>query len=391
MQIDDATRSAHERWLLELTRIPTASGRERRVIEWIERWAGERGLLLERDPHENLVVRAADPWGPGPAVYVTAHLDHPAFVVDRVLAPGTLQLEFRGGVMDEYFDEADIVVHADGGRLDARISRKLEGERPGLKLYEAELSSEGAVDVGDVATWSLPEPEVIDGVFHTNACDDLAAVAAALAAFDVLLGAGGNRHDVRLLFTRAEEIGFIGAIGACKSGTMPSDSRVIALENSRAFADSPIGGGPIVRVGDRMSVFSPSLTSAIAKRAEDVSGGSAHVLSVQKDSDAPAWRWQRKLMAGGACEASVFCVYGYEATCLCLPLGNYHNMADLDAVQAQTNTTRPRVGREHIALGDYRGLVDLLVACGAELPERAPLGERLEGLYSERASVLDER
>jgi len=164
---------------------------------------------------------------------------------------------------------------------------------------------------------------------------------------------------------------------------------VIALENSRSFADSPIGGGPIVRVGDRMSTFSPSLTSAIAKRAEDVSGGSAHVLAVEKNPERK-WRWQRKLMAGGACEASVFCAYGHEATCLCLPLGNYHNMGDLDAVQAGTNTSRPRVGREHIALSDYAGLVDLLVACGESLPRSAPMLERLEKLHDERSFVLAE-
>ena len=393
MTIDDAARSVHERWLLELTQIPTATGREQRVIAWIERWVGERDdLVIERDASGNLVVRAEQAWGTGRPIYITAHLDHPAFVVDRVLAPGTLQLEFRGGVMDEYFDEADVVVNTgDGGELAARITQKLEGEKPGLKLYEGELSEESdAISIGDVVTWALPAAEVIDGELHTNVCDDLAAAAAALSAFDVLRGLEGDRLDVRLLFTRAEEIGFIGAIGACKNGTMPGEARVIALENSRSFADSPIGGGPIVRVGDRMSVFSPSLTSAIAKRAEDVSGGSAHVLSVQKDADAPKWRWQRKLMAGGACEASVFCAYGYEATCVCLPLGNYHNMADLDAVQSETNTSRPRVGREHIALGDYRGLIDLLVACGTELPERAPLCERLEKLFEERSDVLRE-
>jgi putative aminopeptidase FrvX len=393
MPIDEAVRSEHERWLLELSQIPTATGREQRVVSWIERWVAERDdLVIDADTHGNLVVRAREPWGDGRPIYITAHLDHPAFVVDRVLAPGTVQLEFRGGVMDEYFEEADIVVHTRGDeRLHARVVRKLEGEQAGLKLFEAELDAEsGAVSVGDVGTWKLPEPEVVDGVLHTNVCDDLAAAAAALSAFDVLRGLDGDRHDVRLLFTRAEEIGFIGAIGACKDKTMPMDARVIALENSRAFADSPIGGGPIVRVGDRMSVFSPSLTSAIAKRAEDVSGGSAHVLSVQKQGDAPEWKWQRKLMAGGACEASVFCAYGYEATCLCLPLGNYHNMGDLDAVQAETNTTRPRVGREYISLSDYRGLVDLLVACGTELPERAPLMDRLEKLFGDRAGVLGE-
>ena len=100
--------------------------------------------------------------------------------------------------------------------------------------------------------------------------------------------------------------------------------------------------------------------------------------------------WQRKLMAGGACESTVFCAAGYEATCICLPLGNYHNMADLAAVQAGKNETPPRVGPEFISLSDYRGLVDLLVACGTSLPEAGPVSERIEKLWVERAFVLDE-
>jgi len=392
MDIDNTARSEHERWLRELTVLPTAAGRESRVIAWIEAWVAQRDdLVLERDDAGNLVVRMREERGGGEPIYFTAHLDHPAFVVDRVLGPATVQMVFRGGVMDEYFGDAEILIHTrDDTPVAARITQKIEGERVAFKFFETELAG-GSTDVitgGDVATWTLPAQEIIDGVIHTNACDDLAAVAAALSAFDVLR-TSEREHDVRLLFTRAEEIGFVGAIAACKLGTLSEDARVIALENSRSFADSPIGGGPIVRVGDRMSTFSPSLTSAIAKRAEDVSGGSAHVLAVEKNPERK-WRWQRKLMAGGACEASVFCAYGHEATCLCLPLGNYHNMGDLDAVQAGTNTSRPRVGREHIALSDYAGLVDLLVACGESLPRSAPMLERLEKLHDERSFVLAE-
>ena len=170
---------------------------------------------------------------------------------------------------------------------------------------------------------------------------------------------------------------------------MPKCSRVIALENSRSFADSPIGGGPIVRVGDRISVFSPTLTDAIAKRAEEVAGGPSSVTASQKQSELPGGRWQRKLMAGGACEASVFFNAGYEATCVCLPLGNYHNMGDLAAVQAATNTSPARVAREYISVKDFEGLVDLLVACGQRMPAQAGLGERFEKLWEERRFVLE--
>jgi endoglucanase len=392
--ISDALRAQHEAWLLSLTQTPTASGRESRVIEWIRRWVAERPeLKLTTDGAGNLQVMFASQ-APSPApVYFTAHLDHPAFVVEKVLGPARAQVQFRGGVMEEYFEEARIVVHAaSGAGRGATLKGGTGASGPLGKSYLAELDGNSDdVEPGDIATWELPPARVSDGLLHTNACDDLAAAAGALAAYDVLLTArraGAAVGDVRLLFTRAEEIGFVGALAAVREKTMPPGSRVIALENSRSFEDSPIGGGPIVRVGDRLSIFSPSLTGAIAARAEEVAGGPASPTASQKQSDLPAWKWQRKLMAGGACEATVFCAYGYEATCVCLPLGNYHNMADLAAVQAGTFKGRPRVGPEFISIADFRGLVDLLVACGTALPAAPDVRGRVDRLWDERRMVL---
>jgi endoglucanase len=324
----------------------------------------------------------------GRPLYFTAHLDHPAFVIERIVAPAAVEVSFRGGVMDEYFKDAAIVLWTSDDRaLKARLTEAQPASGP-FKHYLAELPrGDTGLNVGDVGVWDVGPAEIIDGNMHTLACDDLAAAAAALAAMDVLVS-DGSGPNVSLLFTRAEEVGFIGAIAAVRETTMPKNARVIALENSRSFPESPIGGGPIVRVGDRISVFSPTLTDAIAKRAEEIAGGPASVTAAQKHSDLPAWKWQRKLMAGGACEASVYFNAGYEATCVCLPLGNYHNMADLTAVQERTNTTPPKVGREFISVADYQGLVDLLVGCGRKLPAQGGMSDRFDKLWEERKYVL---
>jgi putative aminopeptidase FrvX len=397
MPLSPEARSHHHDWLMQVTQLPTAAGREGRVIEWIKRWVADRPeLALKADDAGNLEVRFAAERGGAP-VYFTAHLDHPAFVVERIVGPATVQLAFRGGVMDDYFEEARVVVHGSDGRRHAGVlAGKPEVGCAIFKSYLCDLDDEaGQIAPGDVATWELPEARIENGMLYTTACDDLAALVAALAAFDVLrerraASADTPAQDVRLLFTRAEEIGFVGAIAACRAGTIPKDARVLALEVSRSFEDSPIGGGPIVRVGDRLSVFSPSLTAAVAKRAEEISGGPALPTASQKNSDRPAWKWQRKLMPGGACEATVFCAAGLDATCLCLPLGNYHNMVDLAAVQAGTNTSRPRVGQEYIALSDFDGLVDLLVACSERIPDSPSIRERIDKLWDERGFVLSE-
>jgi len=112
-------RESHHRWLLDLTQIPTAAGKESRVIDWVRRWVSERPMLtMSEDSAGNLTISFGDgirgriPKAAAP-LYFTAHMDHPAFVVDRILAPGVLHLSFRGGVMDDYFDQARIVVQGD--------------------------------------------------------------------------------------------------------------------------------------------------------------------------------------------------------------------------------------------------------------------------------------
>lgn len=401
-------RAEHERWLVELTSTPTAAGHEARVIAWVEAWLRSRpGVVAQRDPHGNIELRLqalAPACAPSDApVYFTAHMDHPAFSVERVIGPATVELAFRGGVMDDYFIGARVrAFPAAGGPVEGFIEARGDLTKP-FKSWVVELdAASDALRVGDTAVWALPPAEVLPtdsfgrtvegGCLHTAACDDLAALAGALAALDELrlrAEAGERVADVRVLLTRAEEIGFVGAIGASRDGFMPKRSRIIALENSRSFVhDSPIGAGPIVRVGDRINVFSPNLTASVAKVAELIAGRGAHTVAVEKTAK-DGWKWQRKLMAGGACEASVFCAYGYESTCVCLPLGNYHNMADLDAVQAGSNTSPPRIARECIALRDFHGMVDLLIGCGTSLPESGGFRDRIEKLWTDLNFVLD--
>jgi endoglucanase len=378
--------------LRDVTAIPTAAGREQAVSAWIGRWLDARpDLLRSGDSAGNLIVSfrgsAEAPSLGRRALFITAHLDHPAFVVERIIGPGTLLATFRGGVRECYFREAPVEVISMAGaegaagvsaaRAAGTVTQHAMKEPFPECLIELHAESEAFMP-GDIARWALPAPRIDGDIFSAPACDDLSAVAAALAVMDRLRGNAEARH-VRLLFTRAEEVGFLGAIAACKERTMPIDSRVIALENSRSFAESPIGGGPVVRVGDRLSVFHPGLTGAVGKVAERLA-----------DQRGDAFRWQRRLMPGGACEASVFQAYGYEATCVCLPLGNYHNMADLERVQAGDAgaIAAARVAPEFISVSDYLNMIALLEACALSLEGVEPMTARLERVYAEKAFVL---
>lgn len=381
-----STLAEHQRWLMELTTLPTASGREDRVVEWVQRWADDparrRLLTVAPDPHGNLVIRKCNARSKRP-IYFTAHMDHPAFVVTRVDGSREIIAEFRGGVGEAYFKDAPVILHGAAGVVRGRVVGLVEASPEGPqqtrrkpktiarreKEYRIRLETDADAQPGDVATWDTGSPRIDGDRLHVPACDDLAGVAAALAALDELVVTRRIPGDVRVLLTRAEEIGFVGAIAAARGRTIPRGARIVALEASKSFAESPIGGGPIVRVGDLTSTFDPALTYLVGRVA---------IRLAQEDT---SFKWQRKLMPGGTCEATAYQTYGLTATCLCLALGNYHNM----------NDATQRIDAESIALSDFHHLVRLLVAVGTSLDDATlapPLRGRLEMLYEQGRRVL---
>ncbi len=371
---DPERAGEHERWLVELTDIPTAAGHEHRVIAWIERWAAERGLAVTADEHGNRLIRVVEGDADVPPIVFQGHLDHPAFVVEDRAADGSLDLSFRGGVKDCYFADAPIVLHAADGTRHAATVTATEALEP-LRRCRAVLEDPAAdVPPGTIGTWRLPAAAIEGDRLHAPAVDDLAGVAAALAAADACRHRGVTR-SVQVFLTRAEEVGFVGTIAACTTGSLPRTVDLVTLETSRSFADSPVGGGPIVRVGDRVSSFDPGLTALAGEVAA----------AVVKDH--PGFLWQRKLMVGGACEATMYVRSGYRATCLCLPLGNYHNMSELDRVERES-PERAAVAREFIAVGDFHGLVRLLVGMAEATPGADPVLERLQRRYESLRWVL---
>ena len=361
--------TARHRWLLDLTHVPTTSGLEHRVVDWVRAWVDRRDdLRLTADAAGNLLLTVKGRKSKTPPVIAAAHMDHPGFVVDSVRGRD-VTATFRGGVRQEYF--ADAAVEFFDGR-DGRHPGKLVDYDPATKratvLLTAPTSSLG---IGAVGRWRFAPPKlgVKRGLLHAPACDDLAGVAAALTALDQARKKPELRH-FGVLLTRAEEEGLLGAIAAAREGTCPDGSRLLSIETSRSFADSPIGGGPIIRVGDRSTVFDADLTNRVTQ--------------VARDAKLPH---QRKLMAGGTCEATAFVAYGLPATGLCLALGNYHNMADLDGVEA--GTAKAVLAPEVISLEDFDGLVNLMLAAAKGIDGAgADLRSRLDTTYDARTDLL---
>ncbi len=349
---------------------PTAPYREGAVIAWVREFAASHPeLRLESDPHGNLHLRRLGVRATRTPLVLSAHMDHPGFRALRSeRARGTYHVDalFLGGVRPSFFPGAAARFFQDDGEVRARvISVRADRRSGGLRVR---LRARKPVDRGVFGRWDLPafrrssrNPDLL----VTRAADDLAGVTAILALLDVVERVDPSRRvDVRALFTRAEEVGFVGAISVARQGRLPRASRVVAIEASKALSHAPQGAGPILRVGDRTSVFDDALTRWIGRVGERLAKSS------------PRFRWQRKLMDGGTCESTAFQLYGYRSAAMCLPLGNYHNMSE-----------RGRIAAESIRLADLVGLVRFfegLVRFDADAPRpgtRDPLLDRLESRF----------
>jgi endoglucanase len=196
-----------------------------------------------------------------------------------------------------------------------------------------------AVAPGSPGMFDLGEGSRRGGIFRSRVCDDLAGAAAALAMLDDL-SRRKPAAPVAVLLTRAEEEGFIGCVAVCEHRTLlKKTDRVIAIECSARQPFARQGDGVIIRVGDRTSIFNSSLTEFLTRTAADVK---------KRDKK---FAYQRALMPGGTCEATVYDIWGYHAASLCVPLGNYHNM----------NRARKTLGPEFINIADWENMVKLFI------------------------------
>jgi endoglucanase len=322
--------------LRDLLALPTAPLYETAVIEWLLSFAAERGLPVRRDRYGNLLMRyRRGPAARRPLIFC-AHMDHPGFAALEMSSPTTLAAVWRGGVPAQLFHNARVRFF-DRRWVKGRVVSRPEtivSRRP----TRVEIAVERPVAPGSVGMWDFPGPRRRGNLLYARGQDDVAGVAAIACAFDEACRSCVTA-DFYALFTRGEEGGFVGAIAACRDRTLPPRGIVVALETSRELPNARLGEGVIVRVGDRASIFTPWTTDAISSAAKE--------LATADES----FKYLRRLMDGGTCESTVYCAWGYDATGLCLPLRNYHN------VNWETMTLAP----ECIDLRDFESLVKLLI------------------------------
>ena len=337
-----------------LMNCPAAPYYEQAVSREVREICSEEGLSCHADEYGNLIVSLATSNRQRPLV-LAAHMDHPGFEILRPIKPNGWLSQFNGGVADSYF-RPGVAVRLMPGWIPARLGKRVGKAKRFHLEGVAQLALKAAPKF---AVWDLPNFQVRKKEIHGRSCDDLIGVAAILATL-IELKQRRMRAHVLGIISRAEEVGFCGALAAAASGLLPQKAIIVSLETSREMPPVKMGDGVIIRVGDRTSIFDAQATRYLTEVARQKRG----------------LHFQRALMSGGTCEATAYQEFGYQTCAVCVALGNYHNCA-----------AGNRIGAEYIAIADALSMVQLLAEAARQMPSfekiTARLPERLKKLLRE--------
>jgi putative aminopeptidase FrvX len=328
-----------------LMRHPSVAYHEHAVRGEVERICSEHGLDFARDPFGNVLVRY-QAGGKTRPLALAAHLDHPGFEIIRPISKTRWLVRFLGGVPDGYFKKG-IPLRVLPGAEPARL-----GKRNAKKEFEI-VASRPLKTRPESAVWELKDFRVRNGRIVGRACDDLIGVASILATM-IELKQAQARVNVIGVISRAEEIGFRGALAVAAGRVLPKNSLVISLETSRELPGVRMGEGVILRVGDRTSIFNSDATRFLAEAAGEWKSANK------------TFQFQRALMSGGTCEATAYQEFGFQTAAVCVALGNYHNCG-----------ARNRIGEEYISIADALNMVELLVSAAKRMPRYPELVKKL--------------
>lgn len=343
---------------------PTAPYHEYYVRDALKSLLTQSGISSRMDASGNLIARykkgKAAPW-----TYL-AHMDHPGFEILSVDGDGrTADARWNGQVPSFDLRGRSLLLFSDDEivalRGKARVLRG-DGRGPRDKVWPMRLRVPVGTRPGDFGHADLPGLVYKRGRIYSKALDNLAGCAAIIAALQHMRRFNLD-GDVHAVFTRAEEEGFKGSFAAIRGGSVSKSRPIVVLECSKAMPGAEMGKGPVIRVGDRLRVFDPDTVLACETAARE------HALRRK------GFSYQRRLMDGGACEASAFSLAGYAAVCLAFPLGNYHNVG-------------PRgVAAEFVSEADILSGVEAL--CAFAVYGTAPAGVRKRAAKNLNAGFTD--
>jgi putative aminopeptidase FrvX len=376
--------SLRETLLHETLSLPTAPFREGHVIRFLTKQLEAAKVPYFQDPIGNIVIGVASKAEylaavrkktPEPLRIYIAHMDHPGFHGIRWKNDSELEVKWHGGSPVEQVIESKVWVGSSAGQIGEGHFTDIVQHPSGRAIGAGTLRFSGTT----LAAAKAITPDKLYGGFnfrapvwregdllYTRVADDLVGCFAIVSiALDLLSGKKKHSPNFIGLLTRAEEVGFIGAIGHFELGWHLDAKRPlmgVSLETSRTLPGAEIGKGPVVRLGDKSTVFH---------------SGYIHVFEGLAREFLPG-RHQRRVMDGGSCEATAATAYGIPCVGISVPLGNYHNQS----FQGGPDSRHPDgPSPEFVHLDDINGLLDLCLALlKPKLPWADPFAEKLKTL-----------
>lgn len=328
--------------LHDILRQPAAPFREQHVARCVCAHLTQAGVPHFFDPVGNLVVGVASEKAyrrllnrrvtgvdkHEPVRIFIAHMDHPGFHGVKWLGPNRLAVKWHGGSPLKHLAGArlwvaDDEVEVTGSGLQAKLTKpKLLKAGCAMDTAEVQFVSKNGTPLAE--RYPGRKAKNLFGSFmfrshawtsgkrlYTRAADDLVGVFAIVSTAIDLHRQNKGAPFIGLL-TRAEEVGFVGAVQHFELGWLDAAKRpllCVSLEASRTLPGARLGKGPVVRLGDRRTTFDSGASQVLSNLAEKILP-KAH---------------QRRLMDGGACEATAATAWGLPTVGITLPLGNYHN------------------------------------------------------------------
>jgi putative aminopeptidase FrvX len=310
---------------------PSAPFREKHVIQHITKELSDRSVPHFIDPVGNIVVgvrskkeylKLVSTKTQEPVRVFIAHTDHPGFHGVQWISDTSFEFKWHGGSPTRYLDGSKVWLASSDELLVDGVMESAELITSGkaishgvIRLQNSELAKKYKDAKKIYGGFHFREFLWREGpLLYTKAADDLVgSFAIAALAIDLFSKKKKSQPFIGLL-TRAEEVGFIGAIGHFELGWLKKAKRPIlgvSLETSRALPGAEIGKGPVVRLGDKYTVFDSGALRVFTELANEVLPD-AH---------------QRRVMDGGTCEATAATVYGHPCVGISVPLGNYHNQS----------------------------------------------------------------
>ena len=335
---------------------PTVSFHERRVAREILRMLSIADVETHVDRWGNVVAMLPNDNDISPLVFV-AHMDHPGFeAVEAVEISEDEELvvaEPRGGLGARAYDVGTGVqiVARDGstiyGTIESHGLLRRVGDGRFARADRVMIRPESGPFVRNASDLTYPSAVVLDlpsfsveGEFiRARQLDDLAGCATILSSMIAVSNDHSNVRPIFGLFTRAEEVGLVGAALAASDEVFDENAIIVSVETSLKSEIAMQGDGIVIRVGDRMTTFD--------HEAEGVLHGAAHRIAAHGNSK--GFKVQRALMGAGGCEASAFKAHGYRVTGTSFPLGAWHNTEDDGSI-----------GPEYIHVDDFHSGVALI-------------------------------